>query len=145
PTTLPASAAASPVQAGPPSMHEVADRARASFDAALAAGDAAAAGTAVLGLEQALHDWSADTLQSGDKDHARRILRGMVLELARAAEGGLADPRERLTPLVEVLLARRDAARQEGDFALADALRDRLNAAGVSVQDTVQGSRWTVR
>jgi cysteinyl-tRNA synthetase len=45
---------------------------------------------------------------------------------------------------VEVLLEQRDAARQEGDFALADALRDRLTAAGVTVQDTVQGSRWTV-
>jgi cysteinyl-tRNA synthetase len=72
------------------------------------------------------------------------MVRGMVLELARAAEGGLADPRERLAPLVEVLLEQRDAARQEGDFALADALRDRLTAAGVTVQDTVQGSRWTV-
>jgi cysteinyl-tRNA synthetase len=73
------------------------------------------------------------------------MLRGMVLELARVAEGGLADPRERLAPLVEVLLEGRDAARQEGDFALADALRDRLNAAGVTVQDTFQGSRWTMR
>jgi cyanophycinase-like exopeptidase len=131
--------------AAPRSVRAVADRARATFDAALAAGDADAAGSAVLGLEQALHDWSADTLQSGDGDHARRTLRGMVLELARAAEGGLADPRERLAPLVEALLERRDAARQEGDFALADALRDRLKAAGVAVQDTFQGSRWTVR
>lgn len=131
--------------ATPPSVRGAADRARATFDAALAAGDADAAGSAVLGLEQALHDWSADTLQSGDEDHARRMLRGMVLELARVAEGGLADPRERLAPLVEVLLEGRDAARQEGDFALADALRDRLNAAGITVQDTYQGSRWTMR
>ena len=138
--------AAPPVGAAtPPSVRGAADRARATFDAALAAGDADAAGSAVLGLEQALHDWSADTLQSGDEDHARRMLRGMVLELARVAEGGLADPRERLAPLVEVLLEGRDAARQEGDFALADALRDRLNAAGVTVQDTYQGSRWTMR
>ncbi len=138
-------AGAAPVEApAPRSVRAVADRARNTFDAALAAGDADAAGSAVLGLEQALHDWSADTLQSGDEDHARRTVRGMVLELARAAEGGLADPRERLAPLVEVLLEQRDAARQEGDFALADALRDRLTAAGVTVQDTVQGSRWTV-
>ncbi len=144
PVTAPP-AGAPPVGApAPRSVRAVADRARDTFDAALAAGDADAAGSAVLGLEQALHDWSADTLQSGDEDHARRTLRGMVLELARAAEGGLADPRERLAPLVEALLEQRDAARQEGDFALADALRDRLAAAGVAVQDTVQGSRWTV-
>jgi cysteinyl-tRNA synthetase len=125
-------------------VRAAADRARATFDTALAAGDADVAGSAVLGLEQALHDWSADTLQSGDEDYARHTLRGMVLELARAAESGLADPRERLAPLVEVLLEWRDAARQHGDFALADALRGRLNAAGVMVQDTFRGSRWTV-
>ncbi|HYZ08598.1 MAG TPA: hypothetical protein VE709_08455 [Pseudonocardiaceae bacterium] len=137
--------AAPPVEAEvPPSVRAAADRARATFDTALAAGDADVAGSAVLGLEQALHDWSADTLQSGDEDYARHTLRGMVLELARAAESGLADPRERLAPLVEVLLEWRDAARQHGDFALADALRGRLNAAGVMVQDTFRGSRWTV-
>lgn len=145
PVTAPPAGAA-PVEApAPRSVRAVADRARDTLDAALAAGDTDAAGSAVLGLEQALHDWSADTLQSGDEDHARRTLRGMVLELARVAEGGLADPRERLAPLVEALLEQRDAARQEGDFALADALRDRLTAAGVTVQDTVQGSRWTLR
>ena len=51
---------------------------------------------AVLDLEQAITDWTADTLQSDDGDHARRTLRGMVLELAAAARDGLADPAARM-------------------------------------------------
>ncbi len=44
-------------------------------------------------MEEALRDWSADPTQSDDADHARRVLRGMVLTLAGVARDGLADPR----------------------------------------------------
>ena len=101
----------------------------------MAARDAEAAASAVLELEQAIADWTADTLQSDDGDHARRTLRGMVLELAGAARDGLADPAARVAPLVDALLERRAAARSARDFATADALRDRLAAAGVEVRD----------
>ncbi len=46
---------------------------------------------------------------------------------------------------VEALLARREAARAERDFALADAIRDALQDAGVEVQDGSQGARWSAR
>ncbi|HXV93455.1 MAG TPA: hypothetical protein VD813_09170 [Pseudonocardia sp.] len=127
------------------SLREAAGRARAAFDAALAARDADTAAGAVLDLEQAIADWTADTLQSDDADHARRTLRGMVLELASAARDGLADPAERIAPLVEALLERRAAAREARDYATADALRDRLAAAGVEVRDSPDGPTWTVR
>lgn len=105
------------------SLRAAADRARAAFDAALTARDADAAGGAVLDLEQAIADWTADTLQSDDADHARRTLRGMVLELATAARAGLADPAARLAPLVEALLERRAAARAAHDFGTGRAAR----------------------
>jgi cysteinyl-tRNA synthetase len=47
--------------------------------------------------------------------------------------------------LVAILLDQRTAARARKDFAAADAVRDQLAAAGVDVEDTVAGSRWTVR
>jgi cysteinyl-tRNA synthetase len=122
-----------------------ADRARAAFDAAMAARDADAAASAVLELEQAITDWTADTLQSDDGDHARRTLRGLVLELAAAARDGLADPATRIAPLVDALLERRAAARSARDFATADALRDRLAAAGVEVRDGPSGAVWSLR
>jgi cysteinyl-tRNA synthetase len=122
-----------------------ADRARATFDVAMAARDADAAASAVLELEQAITDWTADTLQSDDADHAHRTLRGMVLELAAAARDGLADPAARLAPLVDALLERRAAARAARDFATADALRDRLAAAGIEVRDGPSGAEWSLR
>jgi len=95
-------------------------------------------------LEQAITDWTADTLQSDDSDHARRTLRGMVLELAAAARDGLADPAERIAPLVEGLLERRTAARDARDFATADTVRDGLTAAGIEVRDSASGTEWLV-
>ncbi|MDX1619881.1 MAG: cysteine--tRNA ligase [Nitriliruptorales bacterium] len=47
-------------------------------------------------------------------------------------------------PLVEHLLEARAEARQERDFASADAIRDRLAAAGVVIEDRPGGSRWYV-
>jgi cysteinyl-tRNA synthetase len=44
--------------------------------------------------------------------------------------------------LVGVLLEQRQEARARRDFTTADALRDRLKAAGVAIEDTPSGSRW---
>ncbi|WP_423781669.1 CysS/YqeB C-terminal domain-containing protein, partial [Cellulosimicrobium funkei] len=35
-------------------------------------------------------------------------------------------------------------ARASRDFATADAIRDRLAAAGVAVEDSADGARWTL-
>lgn len=43
---------------------------------------------------------------------------------------------------IEALLAERHQARQQRDFARADALRETLEAAGVVIHDTPQGSEW---
>jgi cysteinyl-tRNA synthetase len=46
---------------------------------------------------------------------------------------------------VTALVERREAARRERDFALADTIRAELSALGVAIEDTAAGSRWTVR
>jgi len=43
---------------------------------------------------------------------------------------------------IEALIAARHAAKKARDFARADAIRDRLRAAGVAIEDTAQGVRW---
>jgi cysteinyl-tRNA synthetase len=47
-----------------------------------------------------------------------------------------------LTHLVEDQLALRAQARANRDFAAADAIRDRLTAAGIQVEDSPAGARW---
>ncbi|MBA3233192.1 MAG: cysteine--tRNA ligase, partial [Propionibacteriales bacterium] len=47
--------------------------------------------------------------------------------------------------LVAALLQQREDARARKDFASADAIRERLRASGVDVEDTPRGPRWTVR
>ena len=53
-----------------------------------------------------------------------------------------------LTPVVDSLvttvLAQRQAARERKDWATADALRDSLKAAGLTIEDTPTGARWTL-
>ncbi|MGZ4637822.1 MAG: cysteine--tRNA ligase [Actinomycetes bacterium] len=46
--------------------------------------------------------------------------------------------------LVAVALDERAQARGRKDYAAADRIRDRLTAAGVSVEDTPEGPRWTL-
>ncbi|MCD9196700.1 cysteine--tRNA ligase [Aeromicrobium wangtongii] len=47
--------------------------------------------------------------------------------------------------LVEGLLEQRQEARAAKDFANADRVRDQLTAAGIDIEDTPQGARWSVK
>ncbi len=55
---------------------------------------------------------------------------------------------ERLTQAVDTLVAdlleQRAAARAAKDFAAADAIRDRLKAAGIEIEDTPTGPKWAL-
>ena len=52
--------------------------------------------------------------------------------------------RAALDALVASLVEQRQKARAAKDYATADAVRDRLRAAGVEVEDTPAGPRWTL-
>ena len=126
------------------SLRAEVDRLRAAFDECLAVGNADGALAATLDLEDAIHAWSADTVQGDHVDRARAALRGMLVDLASAASTGLRDEREVLGPVVDVALAARQLAREQKDFAMSDLVRDRLAAAGIEVRDTPDGPEWSL-
>ena len=115
-----------------------------SFNEAMSAGDAAGAARAVLSLESAIHAWSADTLQGEEMDNAHAALRSMIVRLGDAAVGGLADPRDALDPVMNVLLELRSAVRTDKRYDLSDLIRDRLAAVKIEVRDTPRGVEWVI-
>lgn len=52
--------------------------------------------------------------------------------------------KEALDKLISELLNKRNQARANKDFALADSMRDALKNAGILIEDGVDGSRWTI-
>jgi hypothetical protein len=127
------------------SLVSVAQQRREEFELALAAGDANGATRAILELENDIKLWSADTLTGSDADSAREILRSMIVKLGTAATGGLEDPRERVAPYVEALLAIRKIVRAEKRFDLSDIVRDALALAHIEVRDTPDGVEWLLQ
>ena len=115
-----------------------------SFNDAMSSGDAAGAARAVLELESAIQAWSADTLQGEEMDNAHAALRSMIVRLGDAAIGGLADPRDALDPIMNVLLELRSAVRTDKRYDLSDLIRDRLAAVKIEVRDTPQGVEWVI-
>ena len=91
-------------------------------------------------------------LAAGDEAEARTLagqVRAMAhvlgfdpLEWEDGAQASGADAA--LDALVQVELERRTQARADKDFATADAVRDRLAAAGITITDTPDGPTWSL-
>lgn len=131
-------------EAAPPSLDTDVAAQRELFDTAMADRDVDAAVAALLGLDDVLAAWSADTLQSDSLDRGRREMRAMVVRLGELARSGAADPRVALAPVIEAVLAARKSARDDKDFATSDRLRDALAAGGIAVMDTPGGATWSI-
>jgi cysteinyl-tRNA synthetase len=63
-----------------------------------------------------------------------------------ATTGGTDDERLRgaVDVLINALLEERATARAEKDWARADAIRDRIVAAGIEIEDTPSGPKWSI-
>jgi hypothetical protein len=136
-----AGAAARSEEAARP-LPEIMAAAERRFDTAAGQRDADAMVGVILELETAITQWEADMDEDQGTEQARALLRGLIGRLGRAAQDGLADPRDRLAPAVEPLLALRSTLRGAGDFAAADAIREALAGAGLDISDTPEGTRW---
>ena len=93
-----------------------------------------------------LADGSSDALR-GNAASVRAMLGVLGLDPADpqwVGEGRSDDLRGVVDALVKGLLERRAEARANKDFASADAIRDQIKAAGIEIEDTPDGPRWSV-
>ena len=149
-TTSPSNAASptstsEQVSAEPGSLEEELQRHQQDFANALQQRDADSAVRSCLALEQAMHDWSIDTLQSDAMDRAREALRSMISQLGDAAVSGVKNPRDVVAPYVEAMLQVRATVRAEKRYDLSDILRDAFVNIGIEVRDTADGVEWNLR
>ena len=104
--------------------------------------DADGATRATLDLEELIRAWAADTQESDEHDRAVRTLRGMLTRLGRLAGEAMHDHRELVRPHIETLLHVREDARTRKAFEVADHIRVHMDADGVRVRDTHEGTEW---
>ena len=141
------SIAPSPVAPAAPqanSLDAILDESIQQFDQAMQQRDALAAARAALSLEQAMQDWSIDTLQSDVLVRSRSALRSMISQLGDAAIGGVRDPREVVAPYIEAMLSVRATVRAEKRFDLSDVIRDVFASLNIEVRDTPAGAEWSL-
>ena len=107
--------------------------------------------TALAGISESLRQGNT-ALAANDKKEIERSaseIRGALSILgcdpfdAAFAQGASAD-QSVLDGLVALALDQRAAARERKDFASADAIRDQIAALGVILEDTPQGTRWSL-
>ncbi|HYZ93030.1 MAG TPA: cysteine--tRNA ligase [Actinomycetota bacterium] len=94
----------------------------------------------------ALHELVRDghsAIERGEDATAGEIRSAVVEALDVLGCATEADERSDLVgPLVDALLAEREAARARKDFDRADAIRNRLTEIGITVEDSASGPRW---
>ncbi|MCX6085791.1 MAG: cysteine--tRNA ligase [Caldiserica bacterium] len=91
----------------------------------------------VLGLDQTSEYVRHKTGLLADKQHE--------LEEAAAEVGAAADDHGSARDLLDAIVAKRRAARETGQFDLADQIRERLRSIGIALEDGVDGVRYRIR
>jgi cysteinyl-tRNA synthetase len=95
-------------------------------------------------------------LDEGDEDEAKRLGLQVVAmtevlgvnplhpQWSSGSGNGTDDAMTALAALVRDRIEDRTAARAARDFAVADQIRDQLTTAGIAVEDTSSGARWSL-
>ena len=101
----------------------------------------------------ALFDWvrlinqaadGKEQLTADDIEQLKTVFRRYAFDILGLKEekSAAAGGRDRITPLVEMLLDERLKARAAKDWAASDRIRDGLQAAGIRVKDRKDGTNW---
>ena len=101
--------------------------------------------SALLELDRIVWQAQQDLENEEFISQGREILRDSIVMLGTALEASPAGPEAFLEPLVEDLLELRESFRASNAWKAADALRDSLLKAGITIEDTRDGARWRLK
>ena len=100
------------------------------------------AAAALLEIDRLLWQGQEQGVDAQSIAQARDLFRELLVSLAMRPVLTQAVRAELVKPLVEEMLAIRQRCRNDGDYAMADSLRDILSDAGIVVEDTVGETTW---
>ena len=106
--------------------------------------DVAKATTALLELDKVIWEAQLDLENDEFISQAREVLREQIVLLGLQLESYPSDEDGPLGSAVDLLLEVRESLRENGQWDLADRIRDGLVGAGIVVEDTGEGPRWRV-
>jgi peptidase E len=101
-------------------------------------------GRLILELERTIWGNQSQLDEINEMGAAREVLREVISLMAAGLTQRPASPRECMTPLVEGMIALRERFRSQKAWAAADAVRDALFKAGVTLSDTPEGTVWSL-
>ena len=100
---------------------------------------------ALLELDRLIWQAQQDRESPDFISQARDTLRELIVSIGVRLESAPASKTDCLAPLVEALLNLRQEFRSNKQFDAADAIRQKLQATGIIIEDTGQGSRWRLK
>lgn len=138
-TIVPESALAAEEEGFWKSVHDL----EAAFEEGLRR-DVQDATNALLGLDRTI--WKAQQEMENPEfiSQAREAFREQIVLLGTGLASSPEMKRECLAPLVDGMIALRDSFRGNRQWGEADAIRDCLRRAGIVVDDTPEGYRWSL-
>jgi len=93
----------------------------------------------------AIHEFMSTVNRLEPSKEEAELAHGFMAEANRVLAVWDEAPRPSLDADVEKLIADRETARKQKDFTKADAIRKQLDAKGIELLDTPQGTRWRRR
>ena len=96
---------------------------------------------AITAIFDLVKDINLNLDESNSKEMLEKTLE-LLKKLTRVL-GIMEGEREEISEDIEGLIAERNAARKNKDFAKADEIRDKLKEMGIEIEDTRSGTTWT--
>ena len=90
-------------------------------------------------------EWSMVGGDARNLKNSWEKLAGNILGILPTNQSGQTDLSNQMDSVMQLLIRQRKAARDRRDFATSDAIRNELDAAGIALEDTKDGTTWRIK